>query len=86
MKKKTKKVLSATAFTNDWKVGQRAVKIFYGIDGYREATIVEVTGVDVADATVYVNNETGITYDANGHEKENSFPGMRSEITPLNDN
>lgn len=75
--------LKATWFTHDWAVGQKAVKIFHGLNGYREAKIVEVTSVDVGGATIYVDEETGITYDANGREKENFFPGMHSEITPL---
>jgi len=81
--KAKKKGLAAAAFTHTWAVGDSAVKMFYGIQGYREATIVEVTTVDIKTGTIYVDGETGITYDANGKEKENFFPGMRSEITPV---
>lgn len=55
--------------------------MFYGLHGYREATLAQVT--DIAGETVYVDDETGVTFDANGREKETFFPGMRCEITPL---
>jgi hypothetical protein len=81
VKKKTAKVLESDNFA--WTVGTKAVKIFHGLSGYREARVVEITSIDTKTRTIYVDNETGITYDVNGREKENFIPGMRSEITPL---
>jgi hypothetical protein len=82
-KKAKAKGLASTVFTHTWKKGDKCAKMFYGIQGYREASIVEVTSIDLKTGTIFVDGETGITYDANGKEKENFFPGMRSEITPL---
>jgi hypothetical protein len=66
-----------------FKKGQQVVKMFYGVDGYREATLATVT--KVAKGVAFVDEGTGITYDAKtGRELENFFAGMRSEITPLN--
>lgn len=67
----------------EWKKGMRVVKMFYGIGGYREASEGTITKIDKKTKTIFVDEESGITYGFDGKEKENFFPGMRKEITPL---
>jgi hypothetical protein len=66
-----------------WRKGMKATKLLYGLNGYREATLVTITKVDAKTKTIFVDHETGITFDNDGREKENFFPPMRAEITPL---
>lgn len=71
------------------KKGMKVVKVFHGINGYREAVLGTIG--KVSKGVAYFANEeeieTGITYDpATGNELENFIPGMRSEVTPLEGN
>ena len=66
----------------EFKEGQKVVKIFYGIAGYRKAYLAKVTSVK--NNIVKIDENEGVTYSAiTGKELENFFPPMRSEITPL---
>jgi hypothetical protein len=65
-----------------WKKGMVVTKIFHGIGGYKEEYEAVVTKVDNKKGIVYVDNETGITFNFQGKENENFFPGMYSEIKP----
>ncbi len=66
----------------NWNVGMMVRKVFHGIGGYRETSSAVVTRINKKTRTIYVDDETGITYDLNGREKENFFPPMYSEIIP----
>ena len=65
-----------------WRKGMSVVKIIYGLNGYREAELGVVGRVDPKTKTVYFGEDWGVTYDENGQEKENVFPGLNAEITP----
>jgi len=66
----------------EFKKGMKVVKMFYGLEGYREATMGKVT--KVSKGVAYFEDDSGVTFDAKtGRELENFFPGMRTEITPL---
>lgn len=75
--------LASKALGIKWRKGMPVVKLFYGIGGFREAAHATVTKVEPKTGTIFIDEETGITYDSDGREKENFVPGMRSEITPL---
>ena len=62
--------------------GMKVVKMFYGLNGYREASLGTIT--KVSKGVVWVNEEGGITYSADtGKEIENFFPPFHCEITPI---
>lgn len=64
-----------------FKKGTNVVKTLYGLGGYMETSKGVVT--KVSKGVVYVDDESGITFDAiTGRELENFFPPMRQEIRP----
>lgn len=66
----------------EWKVGMRVAVTFYGIGGYTEKSEGTITKINKKTKTIYVDDNTGITFGFDGKEKENFFPPMRQEIRP----
>lgn len=72
-----------------FKKGMMVVKTFKGMGGYRETSEATVGKVSKKANTVWLANdgspgdlEWGVTYDLEGREKENFFPGMTTTIRP----
>lgn len=66
--------------------GQKVLTIFHGLQGHRETAEAVVDSIE--NGVLYLQGEShreeGITYDPEtGHELENFFAPMRSEITEL---
>jgi hypothetical protein len=66
-----------------WKKGMTVVKVVRGGGGYREAVLGTVSKVDSKKGIVYFEDETGITYDRDGNERENFFPPLHASLTPI---
>lgn len=72
-----------------FKKGDKVRKTFYGMGGYTEVSEARVHSV--VKGVIYLVNEgggdddreEGITYDQNGKERENFFPGMTTTIQKL---
>lgn len=63
-----------------FRIGQKVKKVFHGLGDYTEEAEGVVTAIE--DGVVYVNNESGITFDLRGQERERFFLPMRAEIIP----